>query len=300
MKWFLRHEFEIILPWLRLSRPVYILLPEKLQWCGGLPKNGAGIFKENFAKMKSTTRSRWLRNAHQHDEKHQEPFFTQSQEREPSPFFSVRQSGSVGQAVQTKLTIGKPGDRYEQEADQVASNVVAKSGQSPGLQRQKPGSVQRVSLMSPAEDERLGTAEARMEKDKQDKLIQGKIQTKEKEEEEPVQAKEEGHNVVNPGVGQKIKKAAGAGQPLSGEVLAEMERAFGADFSGVNIHTDAEAVRLNEQLHSQAFTRGQDIFFNEGMYRPETSAGKRLLAHELAHVVQQCGRKLAAKSKKSK
>lgn len=258
--------------------------------------------------MKSTTRSRRLRNAHQHDEKHQESFFSQSQERERSPFFSGRQSGNGEQAVQTKLTIGKPGDRYEQEADRVASNVVAKSGQSPGLQRQEHGSIQRVSLMSPAEDERLGTAEARMEKDK---LIQEKIQTKEKEEEEPVQTKEkeeeepvqtkaEGHNVVNPGVGQKIKNKAGAGQPLSGEILAEMEHNFGADFSGVNIHTDAEAVRLNEQLHSQAFTRGQDIFFNEGMYRPETSEGKRLLAHELAHVVQQCGQKVAAKSNKSK
>ena len=280
--------------------------------------------------MKSTTRSRRLRNAHQHEEKHQEPFFTQSQERERSPFFNGRQSGNGEQGVQTKLTIGKPGDQYEQEADRVANNVVTKSGQSPGLQRQEPGSVQRVTLMSPAEDEKLGTTEARMEKDKliqekiqakekeeekpvqakekeEEKSVQAKekeekkpVQAKEKEEEKPVQAKEEGHNVVNPGVGQKIKKAAGAGQPLSGEILAEMEHMFGADFSGVNIHTDAEAVRLNEQLHSQAFTRGQDIFFNEGMYRPETSEGKRLLAHELAHVVQQCGRKLAAESKKSK
>ncbi|MCX7099071.1 MAG: DUF4157 domain-containing protein [Methylococcales bacterium] len=259
--------------------------------------------------MKSTTRSRRLRNAHRHDEKHQEPFFSQSQERERSPFFSARHSGSGGQAVQTKLTIGKPGDRYEQAADRVANNVVARNSQTPGLQRQEPGSVQRVTLMSPAEDERLGTAEARMEKDK---LIQEKIQTKEKEEEkpvqtkekeeeeEPVQAKEEGHNVVNQGAGQKIKNAAGAGQPLSGEILAEMEHAFGADFSGVSIHIDAEAARLNEQLHSQAFTRGQDIFFNEGMYRPETSEGKRLLAHELAHVVQQCGHMLTTKSKQSK
>jgi len=137
--------------------------------------------------MKSTTRSRRLRNAHQHDEKHQESFFKQPQEHERSPFFSGRQSGTGEQAVQTKSMIGKTGDRYEQEADRVASNVVAKSGQSPGLQRQEPGSVQRVSLMSPAEDERMGTAEARMEKDK---LIQEKIQTKEKEEEEPVQTKE--------------------------------------------------------------------------------------------------------------
>ncbi|MCW5599991.1 DUF4157 domain-containing protein [Nitrosomonas sp.] len=291
--------------------------------------------------MKNTTRFRRLRNAHQHDEKHQEPFFSQSSEHDCRPFFNAQQGG-VGQTVQAKLTLGKPGDRYEQEADRAANNVVARNGQTPGVQRQEPGSVQRVTLMSPAEDEKLGTAEARMERDK---LIQEKIQTKEKEEEEPVQAKEkeeekpvqtkekeeekpvqtkkkkeeeepvqakekeeeepvqakeEGRNVVNPGVSQKIKKAAGAGQPLSGEILAEMEHMFGADFSGVNIHTDAEAVRLNEQLHSQAFTRGQDIFFNEGMYRPETSEGKRLLAHELAHVVQQCGRKLAAESKKSK
>ena len=62
---------------------------------------------------------------------------------------------------------------------------------------------------------------------------------------------------------QKIKNSAEAGQPLSGEILVEMERAFGADFSRVTIHTDAEAVRLNRQLRSRAFTRGQDVFHNE-------------------------------------
>jgi hypothetical protein len=289
-----------------------------------------------------TTHSRRLRNAHQHDEKQKEPFFSQTSKREQRPFFNAQQES--GQTVQAKLTIGKSGDRYEQEADRVASDVVAKNGQSPRLQRQGLDSIRRMPLMIPQEDEKLGTAEARMEKDKliqekiqrmsgqkeeekvqakdeeeevqakeeEEKEVQSKedeeeeVQTKEeeeeevqaREEEEEVQTKEEGGRVASPSVSMKIKKSAGGGMPLSGEVRIEMERAFGADFSGVNIHTDADAVRLNKKLRSQAFTRGQDIFFNEGKYRPETSAGKQLLAHELAHVVQQCGRKSGKKQKK--
>lgn len=275
--------------------------------------------------MKTSIHSRRLRNIHQHEEKQQEPFFSQSSERERRPFFSTPQGGTV-QTVQAKLKVGKPGDRYEQEADRVASKVAAKSGPSQEIQRQEPGTVQRITLVTPAEDEKLGTAEARMEKDK---LIQEKIQrmggqkeeeplqmmeTEEEEvqakeedeeplqrkelEEEDIQAKGEGGNVASPGVTQKIENSAGAGQSLSREILAEMERAFGADFSRVTIHTDAEAVRLNRQLRSRAFTRGQDIFFNEGQYRPETSEGRLLLVHELAHVVQQCGRKSGGERKK--
>lgn len=269
----------------------------------------------------STTRSRRLRNTHQQDEKHQEPFFSRSSEHEHLPFFNTQPAGS-GQAVQTKLTIGKADDRYEQEADQVANKVVAKSGQSMGLQ-QASGTVQRAALTAPLEDEKPGTAEARMEKDKlvqekaqtvdeqqeveeiQTKKEEEEVQTKKeeeelqtkREEEEQVQAKGEKPNAVNPEVSEKIKNSAGAGQPLTGEILTEMEQVFGADFSGVNIHTDADAVQMNKKLHSQAFTRGQDIFFNEGKYRPETSEGKRLLAHELAHVVQQCGQKPGNKQK---
>ncbi len=87
------------------------------------------------------------------------------------------------------MKVDKPGDRFEQEADRVASNVVAKSGPSQEIQRQELGTVQRVTLMTPAEDEKLGTAEARMEKDK---LIQEKIQKKDdRKEEKEVQAKKE-------------------------------------------------------------------------------------------------------------
>lgn len=281
--------------------------------------------------MKTSIRSRRLRNIHQHEDNQKDPFFSQTSERGQRQFFNAQQGS--GQAVQEKLTVGKPGDRYEQEADRVASDVVANNNdQSSGMQRQGLGSIQRISLMSPVEDEKLGTAEARMEKDKliQEKIqrmggqkeeeekIQAKeeekvqakeeeeeVQAKEeeevqaKEEEEEVQAKEEGGGVVTSNVSEKIKKSTG-GIPLSGEVRDEMERAFGVDFSGVKIHTDEDAVRMNRQLCSQAFTRGQDIFFNEGKYRPETGAGKQLLAHELAHVVQQCGRKVAANNKNLK
>jgi hypothetical protein len=66
-----------------------------------------------------------------------------------------------------------------------------------------------------------------------------------------------------------------------------MEQVFGADFSGVKVHTDADADVLNQSLQARAFTTGKDIFFRSGEYRPDDTSGQRLLAHELTHVVQQ-------------
>jgi hypothetical protein len=66
-----------------------------------------------------------------------------------------------------------------------------------------------------------------------------------------------------------------------------MNRSFNADFSNVKIHTDGEAVGMNRELQAQAFTYGSDIYFNAGKFNTDTAAGKRLLAHELTHVVQQ-------------
>jgi hypothetical protein len=66
-----------------------------------------------------------------------------------------------------------------------------------------------------------------------------------------------------------------------------MERVFGADFSGVRVHTDAHSDSLNHSLHARAFTTGKDIFFKQGEYNPGSSTGQELIAHELAHVVQQ-------------
>jgi hypothetical protein len=66
-----------------------------------------------------------------------------------------------------------------------------------------------------------------------------------------------------------------------------MESAFGADFGGVRVHTDAQADGLNRLLNARAFTTGHDIFFRRGEYSPGSSTGRELLAHELTHVVQQ-------------
>jgi len=68
---------------------------------------------------------------------------------------------------------------------------------------------------------------------------------------------------------------------------AFMEPRFGADFSGVRVHTGGEAAQLNRAISARAFTHGQDIFLGEGQADLESSAGQRLLAHELTHVVQQ-------------
>lgn len=68
-----------------------------------------------------------------------------------------------------------------------------------------------------------------------------------------------------------------------------MSQHFGADFSGVNIHIGSDASALNRQLNARAFTVGNDIFFDNGQYQPQTGEGKHLLAHELTHVLQQKG-----------
>jgi hypothetical protein len=92
---------------------------------------------------------------------------------------------------------------------------------------------------------------------------------------------------VDPQVEQAVRGARGGGQPLPGRVRAPMERALGADFRGVRLHTDAQADQFSRMLGARAFTTGQEIFFRQGEYHPDGRPGQRLLAHELAHVVQQ-------------
>ena len=82
---------------------------------------------------------------------------------------------------------------------------------------------------------------------------------------------------------------ASSGSPLPDRTRSEMEGLFGTDFSGVRIHADARAAKLSQSLRAQAFTYGNDIFFDQGKYNPYTPGGKRLLAHELTHTVQQRG-----------
>lgn len=77
--------------------------------------------------------------------------------------------------------------------------------------------------------------------------------------------------------------ARGGGKPLPGPLLAKMEAAFGADFSGVRVHVGPQAARIG----AIAFTTGNDLYFAPGRYQPDSVQGQQLIGHELAHVVQQ-------------
>jgi hypothetical protein len=81
--------------------------------------------------------------------------------------------------------------------------------------------------------------------------------------------------------------APGRGQPLAEPVRAFFESRFGYDFSQVQVHSDARAAESARAVNALAFTTGRDIVFGTGNYSPQTTEGKRLLAHELTHVIQQ-------------
>src|SRR5579875_3527857 len=91
----------------------------------------------------------------------------------------------------------------------------------------------------------------------------------------------------SPGVEEEIQTAAGAGESLDAATRAYMEPRFGHDFSQVRIHADEQAAEEARALNARAYTVGQEIFFGQGEYAPQSAAGRWLLAHELTHVVQQ-------------
>ncbi len=86
---------------------------------------------------------------------------------------------------------------------------------------------------------------------------------------------------------QVLQDQRGGGFPLPRTLHQSMGGALGADLSGVRLHTGSAADLLNRSMQSRAFTVGGDIFFARGQYQPQSSAGQRLLAHELTHTVQQ-------------
>jgi hypothetical protein len=91
----------------------------------------------------------------------------------------------------------------------------------------------------------------------------------------------------SPGTADRIRAAAGGGAALPEPLGKRFARELGADLSGVRIHTGAEADELASVLDARAFTTGPDIFFRSGAYDPRSAEGRRLLAHETVHTVQQ-------------
>lgn len=88
----------------------------------------------------------------------------------------------------------------------------------------------------------------------------------------------------------RLNSMQGGGQVMPDGLRNMMERGFNRDFSQVRLHTDSEAASLSSSIHAKAFTHGNDIYFNQGQFSPNTSEGQKLMAHELTHVAQGGGK----------
>ena len=154
--------------------------------------------------------------------------------------------------IQAKLAINQPGDEYEQEADRVAEQFMRMPGG---------GTLQRKC--------------AKCDEDKNDVM-----QTKES----PRQLPETQGQDVPPIVHEVLRSP---GQILDSSTRAYMEPRFGHDFSKVRVHADSKAAESAREVNALAYTLGRNVVFGEGQYEPGTSAGRRLIAHELTHVTQQ-------------
>jgi hypothetical protein len=87
----------------------------------------------------------------------------------------------------------------------------------------------------------------------------------------------------------EVMQRKGAGSQLPDSTRTQMEPFFGADLGDVRVHTDARAGELTRELNAEAFTVGNDVFFSDGKYSPDSTEGRATLAHELTHVGQQTG-----------
>lgn len=100
-------------------------------------------------------------------------------------------------------------------------------------------------------------------------------------------------------LGERLEQRRGAGEQIPAETRSMMESRIGADFSGVRVHADGEAASMSGAIGARAFTLGSDIYFGAGEYRPGTTDGERLLAHELTHTIQQGASPVAGETRAS-
>jgi len=161
--------------------------------------------------------------------------------------------------IQTRLLINQPGDEHEQEADRVADQVM----RMPEPQLQRAGAC--GGACTQCQTEQFGEEDLH-------------LQTKR------VQASNTGQ-LAAPSIIHEV--LAGLGQPLDSATQGFMEPRFGYDFSHVRIHINANAAKSVEAVNALAFTMGNNIVFGAGQYQPLSPDGKRLLSHELTHVIQQ-------------
>ncbi|MDH5178485.1 MAG: DUF4157 domain-containing protein [Gammaproteobacteria bacterium] len=198
----------------------------------------------------------------------------------------------ISPGVQRKPLVSSPGDRLEQEADTVADHIMKLDAGSGGAH---PGTVQRMcSNCKKEEDEANNPPGQSISISAGTGTVARQAVEGQEEEDKPYQQmifrtaafSSPQTGAVNSTAGDLSPTNSG-GEALAGETGKSMENMFGFDFSKVRIHRDAEAGTLSKQYSAKAFTYRNHIYFGQGMYNPENSEGKHLLAHELTHVVQQ-------------
>jgi hypothetical protein len=174
--------------------------------------------------------------------------------------------------VQTKLTVGAPGDKYEQEADSMAAKVMTMpdSAIQQPIQRQAGEDIEAVQMqplvnsISPLVQRESGTEDE----------VQMKSGAK---------RASDGSSVASSSIENRLASSKGGGSALPDSVRRFMEPRFGADFSNIKVHTDSNAVQMNKEVGAQAFAHGGDIYFGAG----KSPGNNELTAHELTHTIQQ-------------
>ncbi|HTA23111.1 MAG TPA: DUF4157 domain-containing protein [Terriglobales bacterium] len=180
--------------------------------------------------------------------------------------------GASARSTSSGLRIGPSHDSFEQEADRVADEVMGGG--------KRDWSLSRVSIDRPLQRKcscggsggASGQCEECKEKDKEQKTVQRKAAGPVESDIAPPIV----HSVLN-----------SPGRPLDKATRDFFEPRFGYDFSNVRVHTGTEAAQTARSINALAYTAGSDVVFGAGQYAPETSPGRKLLAHELVHVFQQ-------------
>jgi hypothetical protein len=179
--------------------------------------------------------------------------------------------GTLHPIAQAKLRVGTPNDKFEREADRVADQVIRMAGPIVPQPAVATESVQRLCA------ECAGGSSLCAECAEEEESIRAK----------PKQGQTAG---ADPDLAVQLQAIRGSGQPLPTGERSYFEARFRRDFSGTRIHAGKVAADLATQANARAFTLKRDIFFGAGEYRHDQSSDfLHLLAHELAHVVQQGG-----------
>lgn len=200
--------------------------------------------------------------------------------------------------VQTKLRIGAPGDRYEREADRVADQVM-RMPDRPAQRRDSNANAGDELVQAKPLADGISPLVQRQEAEEEEEEVQmqraapsmeARVQRQEVEDdEEEVQMKPAAGGAAgrSGSLEAGLRGVQGGGQPLPASLRSFFEPRFGRDFGAVRLQTDGTAAQTAQALNAQAFTLGNRIAFGAGHYAPDSDQGRRLLAHELTHVVQQ-------------